>query len=311
MRRLTALIVILACTCIGVPGGARADGLRVVVSVKPIHSLVAGVMLGVGEPALLVKGASSPHDYALKPSDALLLEQADLVFWVGKSFEASLAKPLGVLAEDDRSIALGGADGLVLLPPRQGGLWEASENGQADDDPMNSVFDGHVWLDPLNAKAMVVAVVAALSERDPAHSEIYRTNGAALQFRLNQLDSELSVQLAPVKDVPFIVFHDAFQYFERRYGLASIGAITVGPGQMPGAGRLQKIRKSIAEQGVRCVFREPNFEPTLVQVVTADSDARIGVLDPEGVAITAGPDLYFELMRGNAASVEKCLAGNG
>ena len=293
-------LVMLLCS------GACAQDIDVVASFKPVHSLVAGVMAGVGEPTLLVKGAASPHDYALKPSDAAALEQAELVFWIGEGFETFLAKPLATLAAGERSIELGRIDGLVLLPPREGGVWDAHDHDEAEHEAL----DGHVWLDPRNAKAMVAAITAALAARDPAHALAYKANGEALQSKLDQLDAEIEARLASVKDVPFIVFHDAFQYLERRYGLAGVGSITVSPEQPPGAMRLQAIQEAIVAQGARCAFREPNFAPAVVDTVIAGTAARTGILDPEGAALTDGPDMYFELMRENAEALRSCLAAS-
>jgi zinc transport system substrate-binding protein len=291
------------------PAEVAAEVPDVVASVKPIHSLVAGVMVGVAEPTLLVKGAASPHTYALRPSDAAALEDADVVFWIGEAFETFLAEPLQNLSDESRNVELAKSEGLTLLPPREGGLWEPrlDEHGDVEHDHHDAV-DGHMWLDPHNARIMTARIAAVLAERDPEHAEIYRTNGAALQARLDGLDTELAARLAPVKNVPFIVFHDAYQYLEKRYGLAGVGSITVSPEQPPGARRLQEIQEKIASRGARCVFREPNSEPALVDTVIAGTPARAGVLDPEGASLTEGPDLYFELLRGIADSLRTCLA---
>ena len=307
------------------PADARGEAPDVVASIKPVHSLVAGVMAGVGEPTLLVKGAASPHSYALKPSDAAALEGADLIFWVGEGFELFLAKPLQSLADESRVIELADTDGLTLLAPREGGLWEPhldahgvdedhDHDGEAHGDDQehhaHDAFDGHLWLDPHNARLMAGRIAEVLAERDPAHADLYKANGEALQAKLDALDAELTSRLAPVKRLPFIVFHDAYQYFEERYGLAGVGSITVSPEQPPSARRLQEIRDKIATHGARCVFREPNFEPALVDTVIAGTPARSGVLDHEGASLTEGPELYFDLMRALANSLGTCLASS-
>jgi zinc transport system substrate-binding protein len=157
---------------------------------------------------------------------------------------------------------------------------------------------------------MTEAIVNELSAADPADAAVYHANGDKLQARLDGLDREIAASLAPVKDVPFIVFHDAYQYFDRHYGLAGVGSITVNPEQPPGARRLGEIREKIVNQQARCVFREPNFEPALVDTVVADTDAKTGVLDPEGAGLSEGPDLYFQLMRGIADSLKACLSAS-
>lgn len=316
--KLPVWVVGIAGLAVASGGAAMAEDIHVVASFKPVHSLVAGVMAGVGEPALLVKGNASPHDYAMKPSDAAALEQADLVFWIGESFETFLMKPLESLPAGAGTIELGEVKGLKLLLPREGGMWdehahaegEQAEGEEQGDDHDHDAFDGHLWLDPANAKLMVAAIVATLAERDPAHAAAYQANGESLRDKLDQLDSELAAELAPVKHVPFIVFHDAYQYLEVRYGLAAAGSVTVNPDQPPGAKRLQDIREAIATRGVRCVFREPNFEPAVVDMIVADTAARSAVLDPEGAALAEGPGLYFALMRDNAAALRECLASS-
>lgn len=294
------------------PADVAAEVPDVVVSVKPIHSLVAAVMAGVGEPRLLVKGGASPHTYALRPSDAAALEDADLVFWVGDQFETFLAEPLQTLLDESRTVALGESDGLVLLPPREGGLWEPhpDESGEGEPHDHHDSVDAHMWLDPRNARVMTARIARKLAERDPERAEIYRANGDAVQARLDDLDAELAARLAPVKDVPFIVFHDAYQYLEKRYELAGVGSITVSPEQPPGARRLQEIRQKIASREARCVFSEPNFEPSLVDTVITGTPARSGTLDPEGASLPEGPDLYFTLLRGIADSLRACLGAS-
>jgi zinc transport system substrate-binding protein len=338
-RRLAAAAASFVLAASAVP--AQAEVPPVVASFKPVHSLVAALMEGVGEPALLVSGAASPHSYALTPSDARTLENARLVLWIGEDFEAFLAKAIKTLPRQAQSVALGEIDGLTRLPVREGGVWEAHEreeepshdhdaaeaaehdhehehetaetadggHGDAHDRDHDGI-DGHLWLDPANAKLMAEAVVAALAAADPANAAAYEANGQRLRGRLDELDAEIAASLAPVRSTPFIVFHDAYQYFEQRYGLAGVGSITVNPDQPPGAKRLSEIREKIVAQQARCVFREPNFEPALVETVIADTDVRTGMLDPEGAALSEGPELYFRLMRGLADSLKTCLGAS-
>jgi zinc transport system substrate-binding protein len=300
MPPIRFLIVALAALA-ALPAAAAP---KVVVGVKPIHSLVAGVMAGVGEPALIVSGGVSPHEYALKPSDAARLERADIVFWIGPSFESFLAKPLTALATKAEIVELGRTPGITLLPAREGGAWEEDEDHHAASALEE---DGHLWLDPENAKAIVRYAVLRLSAHDPADAERYAANGAALLERIAALDERLRQNFAPAKRVPFVVFHDAYQYLEHRYGLAAIGSITVSPEHLPGARRLQEIHNKIASLGARCVFSEPPFTPRLVETLIAGTKARAGVLDPEAVALSRGPDLYFQLMDGLADNLVRCL----
>lgn len=292
------------------PATARAEPPAVVASFKPIHSLVAAIMEGVGTPSLIVKGAASPHTYALTPKDAAALQDAKLIFWVGDGMEHFLHKAIDTLPQDARSVELAGIEGLTILPMREGGVWDEHMHAgeEAGEEHEEEPYDGHLWLDPANAKLMAQTIVNELSAADPTDAAAYQANGNRLQARLDQLDRQITASLTPVKDVPFIVFHDAYQYFDRHFGLAGVGSITVNPEQPPGAKRLNEIREKIVNQQARCVFREPNFEPALVDMVVADTAARTGVLDPEGAALTEGPELYFQLMRGIADSLKACLS---
>jgi zinc transport system substrate-binding protein len=298
-----------------------ADPVKVVASVKPIHSLVAGVMKGVAEPSLLVKGAASPHSFNLRPSDARALNQADLVFWVGEDLETFLTKPIQSLAGKSHPVALMEESGLTLLPTREGGAWEKHEDhghddhahedhaheDEDEDEHEHGTHDAHVWLDVGNARKMVATIAGKLSERDSANAARYQANAASLTERLTALDAEMKTTLAPVKDRPFVVFHDAYHYLEDRYGLNAVGAITVSPDQRPSAQRLSQLRSKISSLDAACVFAEPQFEPTLVATVVEKTAAKRGTLDPLGAALDDGPELYFTLMRGMAASLVSCL----
>ena len=280
----------------------------VVASIKPVHALVAGVMQGVGEPLLLVSGGASPHEYSLKPSDARALGAAQIVFWIGPEFESFLVKPLAH-SPTARSVTLLDAPGVTLLPLRAGGAWEAHDHDHDHDhDPAPTASrDVHLWLDPVNAAAMVRQMVAVLGAADPAHQAEYARNGAALVERLDQLNRQLASALAPVREQPYLVFHDAYQYFEQRYGLNAVGSVVLKPEQRPGAKRVADIQARVRERKVRCVFGEPQFQPALVETIIAGSGARRGVLDPLGADLPAGPDAYFQLLQALADALRGCL----
>ncbi|AGB71484.1 MULTISPECIES: zinc ABC transporter substrate-binding protein ZnuA [Rhizobium] len=297
-----------------------ADAPKVVVSIKPIHSLVAAVMQGVGTPDLIVDGAASPHTYALKPSNARSLQEAKLVFWVGPGMDAFLQKPLAALGSNATIVELDDAPGITKLKFREGGAFEPHDDGDehevSDDhahghDHDHGEFDTHLWLDPHNAKAMVSEITTSLVAADPVNALTYQANQKALNDKLDALDTEIALTLAPVKDKPFIVFHDAYQYFEHRYGVRVSGSITVSPETIPGAQRVAEIHSKVADLGATCVFAEPQFEPKLVNVVLEGTSAKSGTLDPEAATLPQGPDLYFDLMRGIASSLKTCLSAQG
>lgn len=292
----------------------------VIVSIKPVHSLVAGVMDGVGEPDLLIDGAGSPHAYSLRPSQARALEQADVIFWVGHELETFLEKPIETLGADAQAVSLAEGEGIRLLPYREGGEFgdhdhdaegEHEEHAESEHGHAHEAMDMHIWLDPENAQAMVETIRLALANADPANAGRYDTNAAALKERLERLTADLEAELTPVKDRPFVVFHDGYHYFENRFGLEAAGAITVNPEVSPGAERLSEIRDRLQDLRAACVFAEPQFEPKLVSVVIEGTNARSAVLDPLGASIDNGPDLYFNLLRQMADSFRQCLAANG
>lgn len=308
----------------------------VVASIKPVHSLVAAVMGDTGSPELLVQGASSPHTYSLRPSEARKLEQAKVVFWVGEGMETFLGKPLDALARNARVITLSETEGLTLLDLREGGAFEAHNHDDHADDHDDEDHDDHdhdhdhdhehehahegqdrphgkdmhIWLDPENARVMARKIAATLGEADPENAAVYARNAQALDERLASLMETVRNELAPVADKPFIVFHDAYHYFEDRFGLHAAGSISINPETPPSAQRVKEIRDRIAESGAICVFAEPQFEPKIVGIVTEGTDAKSGVLDPLGADLADGPDLYPRLIQALAASFRACAAAN-
>lgn len=327
---------------------------KVVASIAPVHGLVAAVMEGVATPDLLMDGNSSPHNYSMKPSDAQMLEDADLVFWIGPPLETALVKPLATMAADT-TIALIDTEGLLLLGRREGGAFEAHAHDDAHDEAAHDAaqhdnhdqehaheehadedhghekeddhakehaqekednhahadnhadLDGHIWLAPENAERMIAAIAARLAKVDPQNAERYRANAETATAKLQDLAGEIDAGLAPVKDRPFIVFHDAYGYFENAFGLRAAGSLTVNPEVLPGAGKLAEIRAKIADLGAVCVFSEPQFNPKLVGIVSEGSAAKTAVLDPLGSRLPPGPDHYFALLGELADSFGDCL----
>ena len=322
MKTLLSTLGLLASATLILPGAALAAP-SVVVSIKPIHSLVAAVMKGIAEPELVLKGAGSPHTYQMKPADAETLQNADIVFWVGPDLEKFLEKPIRSLSADAKVIELDDAPGLLKLPMREGGAFEPHDDGDEDHhdaaeehseadhaDHHDEEHDAHIWLNTGNAKAIARAVAAALGQADPANAPRYDDNLATLDSDLDALAAELKTTVAPVKDRPIVVFHDAYQYFEKEFGIRIAGSITVSPETLPGAARISEIHEKLKGLGASCVFAEPQFEPKLVNVVIEGTEARSGTLDPEAATLDAGPDLYFKLMRGIAGSIKGCLSAS-
>lgn len=349
MHRLKTLF--LASTLLASSAVSASADVNVVASIKPVHSLVAAVMDGVGEPGLIVEGAGSPHNYALKPSQAQMLESAGVVFWVGHEMETFLEKPLETVGANASAVSLMDAHDLIKLEFRKGGAFDDHGHGEeaghddhdhgkkaeaghddhdhdhdkkaeaghddhdhekkaeaGHEDHAHGKFDGHIWLDPVNAKAMVHEIEEALMTADPDNAGKYKANAAKVTARLDTLITEVSADLKPVHDKPFIVFHDAYQYFEKRFDVTAAGSITVSPEVMPGAQRITEIRAKVKQLGAACVFAEPQFEPKLVSTVTEGTKAKSGVIDPLGAALDSGPDQYFQLIRNMATSIKTCLS---
>ncbi|HTH15424.1 MAG TPA: zinc ABC transporter substrate-binding protein [Magnetospirillum sp.] len=293
---------ILAITLL--PLAARAEVPRVVASIQPLHSLAASVMQGVGSPDLVVTGAQSEHTYTLRPSDARKLADAQLVVLVDPNYETFVTRAL-----KDKSasamVALARLPGVRVLPAREGGVWEAEhdEHGHHHEDGN----DYHVWLDPTNARLLVSALAERLAKLDPEHAERYQANADATEERLSALDMLLKLKLMLVADKPFAVFHDGYQYLEKRYDLNAVGSVTVDPDRPPSAKRLAALRDRLKASGTACVFREPQFPAPVVHTLAEAAGAREGVLDPQGADIPPGPDLYFTLMTRLSDALASCL----
>ena len=347
-------VALISSLMVAAPIAAVHADVEVVVSIKPIHSLVAGVMSGVGSPTLIVEGNGSPHTYSLKPSYAAKIETADLIFWVGHRLEPFLEKPLESLGAKGRVVELMDTEGLVHLAFREGGAFEGHDHDHGDHDDHGNTKKGHddhgpakdddhhaekhddhdhekakhddhdsdhaddahdedgddphIWLNPMNAKVMVREIARRLTKVDPSNTATYKNNADAMLTRIDSVSAKISATLEPVRGRPFIVFHDAYRYFEDRFGLQAAGSITISPEVMPGAARIQEMQKRVRDLGAVCVFSEPQFTPKLVSVVTEGSAAKQGVLDPLGAALSPGPDLYITLIKNLASSMATCLS---
>ena len=311
VRFYSVIISILICF-----SETNADSnLNVVVSIKPFHSLVSGVMLGVVSPELLLKGNFSPHTYSLKPSDAKKLQYADLVFWGGEALEGFLAKPIRSLSKNAEVVSILEINGLKLRSFRAGSHIGESENSESysHNIPKNQVaelkaaVDPHIWLDPENAKVITQNIVQILSNFDPENSQIFQKNGENFIFRLNELDQRLSLEMSEISDRTYLVLHDAYQYFESRYQLKSAGSITLQLGHFLGVRRLKKVQKMIKSNKVSCIFTEAQYSQNLVNTLIKDTSVKKGTLDPIGADILPGPELYFDLLKNLSISLKSCL----
>ena len=318
--------VVLATTMLSSSMTLAYADVKVVASIKPVHSLVSAVMDGVAKPTLLVEGAASPHTYSLKPSQAKQLQEADIVFWMSHDLEAFLENSIENIAQDAVSVPLIESHNLTKLRFREGGAFDAHGHDDHDDKhddhddkhddhddkhDDHDETDPHVWLDPQNAKALVHEIEEQLAKIDPENAEVYEANASIVMKKLDKLTNEIDVDLKPIRSRGYVVFHDAYQYFEKRFGISAIGSITVSPEVMPGAERVRELQEKVRELDATCVFSEPQFQPKLVATVTENTNAGTGVLDPLGVSLEDSPELYFKLIRNMANSLKGCLMKTG
>lgn len=296
---------------------ANTKPLNVVVSIKPLHALVAGVMGDIATPTVLIKGSASPHATSLRPSDARLLSQANIVFWTGGALETFLIKPLRSLPRKATVVTLSKAPGIQLRPIREKSLWQTKkhhDDHHKEDDHGHKPHqhhedkDLHIWLSHHNALMIVRAVAQTLGKHDPANKASYQRNAKRVTDRLAKLHQDLSAALVPVRHVPYVVFHDAYQYFEADYGLKPIGALSTHEARTPGAKHLSAMRRKVLAIKPRCIFAEPQFKPALIQTLISGTATKAGTLDPIGAHLKPGPELYNTLMRNLARDMTACLA---
>ncbi|SDF59174.1 zinc transport system substrate-binding protein [Celeribacter baekdonensis] len=320
---------------------AQAEVPNVVTDIAPIQSLAALVMGDLGAPVALMRQGASPHDYALRPSDAEALQSADLVLWTGPELAPWLAEMVGKVAPEAVSVPLAELDGAVELPFREGATFEKHVHGEeghddhadhddhdahddhadddhadddhadhdhADDDHAGESHDPHSWLDPMNGRIWLGEIATQLAALDPDNAETYRANATAAQAQLDEMIQTISTEMMPLQDMNFIVFHDAYQYFENRFGLSAAGAISLGDATAPSPARIREIQDEIKAQNVTCVFSEPQFSAALVETVLDGTSAKSAVIDPLGVEITPGAGFYGDLIKEVAAAFASCAA---
>ena len=303
-----------------------ADVPKVTVDIAPVHSLVSKVMNGVGKPDLIIPAGASPHEYQLKPSNAKSLQDADIVFWIGEDLTPWLEKGLSSLAQDASITSLLEVDGVELLSFREGALFEAHDHGDHDDHDdhddhgkkkhddhddheghAHGEHDPHAWLSPQIAKIWLNNIAAKLSEIDPDNAASYFSNAKSARDNIDTLITEVNSILDPIRDKKFVVFHDAYQYFEKSFNISASGAISLGDASDPSPARLSEIRKRVVDEAVECVLAEPQYDPGLVKSVLEGTNAKTTVIDPLGVSLETGPNLYENLIRNLATNLAKCF----
>ena len=309
---------------------AHADvstDIKVVTTIKPLHSLISRIMETRGEPQLIIEGTNNPHTFVFKPSHAKMIEEADIVFWIGEDLEAFMEKPLNSLAKDTKKIGFMDSESIEKIEFREKNIFddhdghedeheghEDDDHGHKDDDHdddhkdahahAHGEFDPHIWLDPENAKEMVKIIRDELIKIDPDGQRQYSVNTAGATLELDNLINSVEKELS--KDISYIVFHDAYQYFENRFGVIPAGALTLNPDVLPGAKQIADIQDVINDKGIKCIFSEPQYNPKIIETLGNDMNVSTGVIDPLGAFIDAGPTMYVELINGIANSIKEC-----
>jgi zinc transport system substrate-binding protein len=303
---------------LGLALGLAAPALaapQVAADIAPVQSLVARVMAGAGTPALIVPPGASPHGHAMRPSEAAALERAEVVFWIGEALTPWLEEPIDTLAGDAHVIELLGAGDSSVLGLREGITFAPEGEAHAEmhdhgHDHGHEGADSHAWLDPANARAWLAVIAAELGALDPENAALYAANAAEAAAELDALETRIAARLAPLQEAPYLVFHDAYQYFEARFGLRPVAALSPGDATDPGPARLAALRDLARETGLACVFSEPQFDGSRVTAIFGDT-VRHGVLDPLGRAHAPGPALYPALLEDMAEALAECLTGRG
>jgi len=295
-------------------GTASATVPKVVTDIPITHSLLTQVMAGIGIPDLIVDRGASPHEYSLRPSNAASLEAADLVFWISNGLTPWLDDALNTLARNAKVIELMDAKGATVLPFREGATFEThshrhkhDEDGHDEDEHATVNVDPHGWLDPYNGKIWLDVIATELSKIDPDNADIYFGNVTQGKTDIDAVISEIEATLAPFRGTDFIVYHDAYQYFEKRFDVLAAGSISLGDVSDPSPARIAEIHQTIEEMDMTCVFSEPQFNPELVATVVDGTKARARVIDPLGTRLTLGADFYLNLLRNIAQTMASCL----
>ena len=317
---------------------ALADVPNVAVDIAPVHSLVARVMQDVGAPDLIIRSGASPHDYRLRPSEAKAIQDANLVIWMGKELTPWMEDAVKTLSTEAAILTLLEKDETTLLEFRESVLFEehdhddhsdkdhaetedqdhddhddhsdkdhAETEDQDHDEHAHGAHDPHAWLSPKNAKIWLNLIAAQLSTADPDNASTYFVNAAAAVTEIDTLMVDVSTMLDPIRGNSFIVFHDAYQYFETVFEFPASGAISLGDATDPSPARIARVQDRIQEQKIQCVLAEPQFKKGLVVTVLEGTDAKTSIIDPLGVALEPGPALYPQLIRNMAKTLVDCF----
>ena len=328
MNRLLTFIIFVF---LSINSVLAAETKGVITTIQPINALVNAVIGNTGKTISIVPADMTPHDFKLKPSDAKKLQDSNLIFYVSDHLESSIVKFFENLPKNIKTINLMEETGINHLPIRDNEAWERHDHHGHDDHDKHSKKhdnhddhdkhgkkhddhddhqikeDVHIWLSPDNAIKIVNKVNEELSLFFPENKKIYNDNSSKIINKINNLKKELTKDLAPIKDKPFIVFHDAYQYFEKTFGLNAVGSVALEGDIASSPKQISFIKDKIIKSNASCVFQEPQFDSKLVKIVVEGTNAQIGTLDPLGVGIKTTSDFYLQLLKNMSKSLKECL----
>lgn len=280
---------------------AQAYTPNVVVTIKPLHGLMTALMKGTDQaPVLLLPNGASPHHYSLRPSDLHELNNAEIIIRADSSLESFLDKIISSMNNPPDLISMSELPGMQRIPLRAGQAHE-HQTSESNNDP-------HAWLSPLNALTFVNRMTVLLAEEDPDNAQLYARNARELNHQLVALDQHIDAELHSVRQQPFLVIHDAYQYFEDHYGLNHAGAFALTPDQQRGLKQISELKQLIRDKNIHCIISEPQYSSRLIRTLSEGSDLRHGIADPLGNLVNRGENAYFELMLNMMDGFKKCLA---
>ena len=344
MIKFFSILALFICTGVNV---FATETTGVISTIQPINSLVSAIIGNTGKSITIIPSEQSPHDFKLKPSDVKVLQNGNIIFYVSNHLESSITKVLKNLPKNIKLINLMEESGVNHLAIRDNDAWERHDHHGHDDhdvhdkhgkkhddhddhdkhgkkhddhddhdkhgkkhddhDDHEKEDDVHVWLSPDNAIKIVQKVNKVLSLYFPENSKIYNDNTTKFIDKIRNLKMELVKELSPIKNKPYIVFHDAYQYFEKTFELNAVGSVALEGDIASSPKQISIIKDKIVKSKASCVFQEPQFDSKLVKIVVEGTDAKIGTLDPLGVNISENKDFYLQLLTNMTKSLKECL----
>lgn len=284
-----------------------AEVPRIATDIAPVAALVRDVLGDLGQPAQILPSGASPHDHAMRPSEARAVTDAELIVWIGPDLSPVLGRAINSLAPDTRQIVLSDQPGIVTLDARE--IEDFAGDGhdhdhEAHEGHDHDGLDPHLWLSPENAAIWMAQLVEAISAMDPQNAEIYQVNAERARARLAEAEARIATRLEALHDASLIVMHDAFQYFERHFGLHVVAALTDSDATAPGPATVAAIRERLLSENIECILTEPSPSSGLLDTLTDGTTARVAVLDPLGADASAG---YAEFLAEFARGLDACL----